>query len=120
MTATNVKRKPVPELSVLLLGGILFAVSSYLEIQALLVASVFLCIFSGIAALISSAVAPRSRAVKATITVVGSAGAIFGVVWWMAHGDEPEIFSPIFVGYIGGGLALSGICNLLHDQVRRV
>lgn len=115
MSEADAQRMPIAELTILLIGSILTAVAIHLESDALLVPSIFTCIFAGIAALLRAPLSRQGRAIKATVTVVGMAGVVFGFIWWMGHKNDPEIFSPMFVGYIGGGLVLAGICNLVAD-----
>lgn len=119
MSEAGTERKPIAEMTILLIGSILTAVAIHLESDVLLIPSIFTCIFAGIAALLCAPLSRQAIAFKATVTVVGMAGVVFGLTWWMGHKNDPEIFSPMFVGYIGGGLVLAGICNLAADIRQR-
>ncbi|WP_072803462.1 hypothetical protein [Rhodococcoides yunnanense] len=109
-------RKPAAELGILVVGVVLIAASRVLDLEELFVSGVFVCIFAGLAALISGPMSRLSAKLTVVVTVVGLVCGVFGLVWGIVHADEPEIFSPVFLGYLGGGVALSGICTLLDRR----
>ncbi|MBM7415559.1 hypothetical protein JOE30_003818 [Rhodococcus sp. PvP016] len=49
---------------------------------------------------------------KLAATGIGLAATVFGAVWLTTHGSSAEIFSPALIGYVGGGLMLSGLINI--------
>ena len=118
MSERAVLRKPWPEL-VIFGAGVVSAVAAVaFDVGAWFIASVFACIFAGLSVLVTALIGVRGRCVQIAAVVVGAAAVAFGVYWWVRHGDEPEIFSPILVGYIGGGVLLSGVLNLIVGRQR--
>ena len=61
MTVDPSQRQPVPELALLLIGGSMFIVATVVKWDALFIASIFLCVLTGFAALISTWLSRRSR-----------------------------------------------------------
>lgn len=112
-TATSIQRQPISEFVILLIGAVLFVVARRFELDALLIVAIFMCIFAGLAALFTITLARRSLRTKLIATVAGLITAAFSAVWLMTHASSTEIFSPALVGYVGGGLALSGVINIV-------
>jgi hypothetical protein len=120
MAAQRPHRQPVPELVLLAIGALLFAVARILDLDGLFIGSIFVCIFAGLAAVFSSKLAPRSLRAKVAATGIGLAATVFGTVWLMTHASSTEIFSPALILYPGGGLALSGLINTItHRAAQR-
>jgi hypothetical protein len=57
--------------------------------------------------------------IQTAVLVLGIIGTVFGIYWWANHQDEPEIFSPLILGYLAAALLLSSLVNLAFRQVRR-
>ena len=104
-------RHPVPELVLLAIGAALFAVARVLDLDGLFIGSIFVCIVAGLAAVFSSKLAHQSLRTKIAATVIGLVATVFGAAWLLTHASSTEIFSPALIGYVGGGLALSGLIN---------
>ncbi|MEK8070806.1 hypothetical protein [Rhodococcoides navarretei] len=121
MTADPPQRQPVPELGLLLIGGSMFFVATVVEWDALFIASIFLCVFAGFAALISTRLSRLSRRTIALLTIFGLVLTGIGAAYMVKDASEPVIFSPGLLLYPGGSLTLSGIINLLsgHSQKSR-
>lgn len=120
MTSHTDNRKPIPELT-LLAAGIVAAVIAGKAIgsSTWFAVFIFLCIFSGLAAVFSTVLSSRGLAFQVASTALGLAAVVFGLLWWNSHRHDNEIFSPVFIGYIGGGLLLSGILNLTYTLRHR-
>ena len=111
-------RKPWPEF-VIFGAGILSAVVSVpFGPEPWFVASVFTCIFAGLSVVVTALIGRRGHGVQIAAVAVGAAAVAFGAVWTARHWSEPEIFSPGLVGYLGGGLLLSGILTLVFGYRR--
>ncbi|WJJ14472.1 hypothetical protein P9990_25085 (plasmid) [Prescottella equi] len=111
MVDTAVPRKLWPEF-VIFGAGIISALASVpFDSDPWFIASLFACIFAGLSAVVTAIIGTRGRTVQITAIVVGAVAVAFGAVWMTLHW-KPEIFSPAFIGYLGGGVLLSGIVNL--------
>lgn len=119
MNSDAPQRQPVPELALLLIGGSMFFVATVVESDALFITSIFLCVFAGFAALISTWLSRRSRRTIALATVVGVVLTGVGSVYLVKDASEPVIFSLGLLIYPGGSLALSGVINLVSRGLRR-
>ena len=67
MSEAGTERKPIAEMTILLIGSILTAVAIHLESDVLLIPSIFTCIFAGIA---ETTVYLRIAAVNALFTLL--------------------------------------------------
>jgi prepilin signal peptidase PulO-like enzyme (type II secretory pathway) len=101
------------------IGGAMFVVATIVKWDWLLIASIFLCVFAGFAALISTWLARQSRRIIALLTILGFVLTGIGAVYMVRDASEPVIFSPGLVLYPGGSLALSGIINLLSGLIQK-
>jgi prepilin signal peptidase PulO-like enzyme (type II secretory pathway) len=119
VTADPPQRQPVTELVLFFIGGAIFVVATVVKWDALLIASIFLCVFAGFAALISTWLARQSRRIIALLTILGFVLTGIGVAYMVRDASEPVIFSPGLVLYPGGSLALSGLINLLSGQSQK-
>ncbi|MGB2719346.1 MAG: hypothetical protein WBG53_06170 [Rhodococcus sp. (in: high G+C Gram-positive bacteria)] len=119
MTVDPSQRQPVPELALLLIGGSMFFVATVVKWDALLIASIFLCVFAGFAALISTRLSRQSRRTIALATVAGVVLTGIGAVYMVKDASEPVIFSSGLLVYPGGSLALSGVINLVSSRRRK-
>lgn len=97
----------------------MFFVATVVESDALFITSIFLCVFAGFAALISTWLSRRSRRTIALATVVGVVLTGVGSVYLVKDASEPVIFSLGLLIYPGGSLALSGVINLVSRGLRR-
>ena len=97
----------------------MFVVATVMKRDALLIASIFLCVFAGFAALTSTWLARQSRRIIALLTILGFALTGIGVAYMVKDASEPVIFSPGLVLYPGGSLVLSGIINLLSGLIQK-
>ncbi|MDJ0412010.1 hypothetical protein [Rhodococcoides fascians] len=70
MTADPPQRQPVTELILFLIGGAMFVVATVMKRDALLIASIFLCVFAGFAALTSTWLARQSRRIIALSGII--------------------------------------------------
>lgn len=70
MTADPPQRQPVTELVLFFIGGAMFVVATVMKWDALLIASIFLCVFAGFAALISTWLARQSRRIIALSGII--------------------------------------------------
>lgn len=93
--------------------------AAHFRAEIWLVGSIFVCIFAAVAAGFTRVLSRWGLGIQLAAVAVGLAAVGFGYSWWLHHGNEPEIFSPMFVGYIGGGLALSGVVTVLHRSPHR-
>lgn len=50
---------------------------------------------------------------------LGLAAVVFRLLWWNGRHLDNENFLPVFIGYVGGGLLLSGILNLTYTLRHR-
>lgn len=116
MTADPPQRQPVTELVLFFIGGAMFVVATVVKWDVLLITSIFLCVFAGFAALISTWLARQSRRIIALLTILGFVLTGIGVAYMVRDASEPVIFSPGLVLYPGGSLTLSGLINLLSGQ----
>lgn len=119
MTVDPSQRQPVPELALLLIGGSMFFVATVVKWDALFIASIFLCVFAGFAALISTRLSRQSRRNIALATVAGVVLTGIGAVYMVKDASEPVIFSLGLLVYPGGSLALSGFINLVSNRRRK-
>lgn len=119
MTADPSQRQPVSELVLFFIGGGMFVVATFAKWGALIFVSIFLCVFAGFAALISTWLARQSRRIIALLTILGFVLTGIGVAYMVRDASEPVIFSPGLVLYPGGSLALSGIINLLSGLIQK-
>ncbi|MDV6233104.1 hypothetical protein [Rhodococcus cercidiphylli] len=113
------QRQPAPELALLLIGGSMFFVATVVESDALFIASIFLCVFAGFAALISTWLSRQSRRTIALLTILGLILTGIGAAFMVKDASEPVIFSLGLLIYPGGSLALSGVINLVSRGLRR-
>lgn len=74
------------------------------------------CVLAGPATVALSATSTRVHGLAAVVGVVLAA---FGLYWGSTHGDEPEIFSPVLVGYLGAPLAIDGTAGVLVSRRTR-
>ncbi|MBM7415557.1 MULTISPECIES: hypothetical protein [Nocardiaceae] len=114
MSSTTTMRAPWPEVALLSLGLVSGIAAGRLGAESWATASAWLCIFSAIAAIVTVALSSMRSGTNLVALVLGSSAAVWGVLWFFDHGDEPYIFSPIIVGYVGGGLALSSLLTLMY------
>lgn len=119
MTVDRPQRQPVPELGLLLIGGVMFVVATIVKWDWLFIGSIFLGVFAGFAALISTWLARQRRRIIALLTILGFVLTGIGAVYMVRDASEPVIFSPGLVLYPGGSLALSGIINLLSGLIQK-
>ncbi|OZC89892.1 hypothetical protein CH254_10295 [Rhodococcus sp. 06-412-2C] len=119
MTVDPPQRQPVPELALFFVGGVMFVAATVVKWDALLIASIFLCVFAGFAALISKWLARQSRRTIALATVAGVVLTGIGAAYMVKDASEPVIFSPGLLLYPGGSLALSGLINLVSSRRRK-
>ncbi|MBY4213877.1 hypothetical protein HQO42_24815 [Rhodococcus fascians] len=96
----------------------MFVVATIVKWDWLFIGSIFLSVFAGFAALISTWLARQSRRIIALLTILGLALTGIGVAYMVRDASEPVIFSPGLVLYPGGSLALSGIINLLSGLIQ--
>ncbi|WP_157226078.1 hypothetical protein [Rhodococcus sp. AW25M09] len=94
----------------------MFVAATLVKWDALLIASIFLCVFAGFAALISTRLARRSRRTIALATIVGVVLTVIGAVYMVKDASEPVIFSLGGLVYPGGSLTLSGLINLVSHR----
>lgn len=118
MSVDAPQRQPVPELVLLFVGGFMFVAATVVKSDALFIASIFLCVFAGFAALISTRLSRQSRRTIALATVAGVVLTGVGAVYMVKDASEPVIFSLGLLLYPGGSLALSGFINLVSSRRR--
>jgi len=100
-------------------AGIISALASVpFDLDPWFIASVFACIFAGLSAVVTAIIGMRGRTVQIGAIIAGAVAVAFGAVWMALHWNQPEIFSPAFIGYLGGGVLLSGILNLVFGPRR--
>lgn len=116
MVGATVPRKLWPEFMIFGAGIVSAMVSVPFDSDPWFIASVFACIFAGLSALVTQIIGTRGRTVQIAAVVGGGAAVVFGAIWMARHWNQPEIFSPAFVGYLGGGVLLSGILNLMFGS----
>lgn len=118
MADTAVPRTLWPEFVIFAAGIVSALVSVPFDSDPWFIASVFACIFAGLSVLVTWGIGMRGRIVQIAAIVIGGAAVTFGAAWMALHWNEPEIFSLAFVGYLGGGMLLSGILNLAVGSAR--
>ena len=70
MTVDPPQRQPIPELVLFFIGGGMFVVATVAKWSALIFVSIFLCVFAGFAALISTWLARQSRRIIALSGII--------------------------------------------------
>ncbi|QBJ97508.1 hypothetical protein ERC79_17345 [Rhodococcus sp. ABRD24] len=118
LVVAAVPRTPWPEFVIFGVGIVSALASALFDSDPWFIASVFTCIFAGLSMVVTRVIGMRGRTVQIAAIVAGGAAVAFGAVWMARHWNEPEIFSPAFVGYLGGGVLLSGILNLVFGSPR--
>jgi hypothetical protein len=116
MAKTVQARKPVFELGLLTAALASAVVAMPFNARTWFLVSVLMCIFSGLAAVVTLQLSKFRSGFQLGALIIGIVGAGLGIYWWMMHRDEPEIFSPIFLGYLGAGLGLSAVLTLVGRQ----
>ncbi|PTR24157.1 hypothetical protein C8K36_108170 [Rhodococcus sp. OK519] len=116
MVDTSVLRRPWPEFAIFGAGIVSALASVPFDSDPWFIASVFACIFAGLSVVVTAIIGQRGRTVQIAAIVLGAAAVAFGAVWMALHWNQPEIFSPAFIGYLGGGVLLSGVLNLVFGS----
>ncbi len=98
----------------------MFFLATVVKSDALFIASIFLCVFAGFAALISTKLSRLSRRTIALLTILGLILTGIGAAFMVKDASEPVIFSLGGLIYPGGSLALSGIINLLSGHSHKL
>ncbi|WP_143707987.1 hypothetical protein [Gordonia terrae] len=60
----------------------------------------------------------RITSAHIAVLVIGVGGVVFGLYWGATHADEPEIFSPTLIGYVGAVLVLNSGWRLVANRDR--
>lgn len=107
-------RPPWPELGLLAVGIASGMTARWLGVRSWATASAWVCIFTAIAALVTVALSSLKTSTNIVAFALGAAAAAWGVLWFLDHGDEPIFLSPIYVGYLGRGLATSALFTLIY------
>lgn len=113
MAKSTPVRKPLFEIGLLAAGVASALIAVSFDAKAWLTASLLICVFSALAAVVTLQLSKLAPAVQVGALIVGIVGVALGAYWWSEHRDEPEIFSPTFLGYLGAAVVLSAALNLI-------
>lgn len=115
---TPQSRRSVRAEAVIVVAGVATAlVAGWLGWEAVFLASALVCMCAVLAMPFTWVLSARGRAAQFVAVMVGIAALAFGLWWWREHGEEPEVFSPVLLGYAGGGLALSAGLSLMRSRI---
>ena len=117
--AVFVKRAPWPEFTVLIAGIVFVVTAGRLGLDGWATVCGWLCIFAVVAVVVTRLLSTRSTGTNFAALTVGVVAATWGVLWYAEHKNEPYILSPVFLGYLGGGLAVSAIITLMCRAANR-
>lgn len=117
MSKVSDKRTPWPELILLALGVAVGLTAGELDYDGVGTVCAWACAFSVVAVLVTVFLSPFGSALQMIAIGIGSVAAIYAIRWYQQHQNEPYIFSPVLVGYVGGGLALSGFITIVYRSI---
>lgn len=109
-------RRPWAELSIFIAGLLGVLVSIPFESEPIFIGAILACLISVLSAVFSAILSRLSSLVVHVLCILlGVAGVVYGTSWYLENmGATNILYSPIFLAYLGGGLSLAGVLNLIY------
>jgi hypothetical protein len=115
MTNFRQSRTPTIELGLVVAGLSSAVVAALFDASIWLALSLLICIVGILAAGVTLQLSKLASVFQVGALTTGIVGIGFGSYWWSTHRNEPDIFSPIFLGYFSGAIAISAAVTLTCD-----